>query len=229
MTFQTTQQAYCQAVGTSPTNSSYISNRDPTSNDINFIIGKFWVNTDNQSLWYLNSFTSANGVVQADWESIQSSLQTLSDTANTVVDPSSGTATPPHNIQLTSLDATVTILSDAANNRILFSVNDAGFVWSDKSTSFPALSSNGYRATSALTAALPASPSDGDTIIINTRTASAVVILANTGQTISLGDLTSSSNGTLTSATLGSSVTLVYQLSATKWNVISALGTWAVA
>lgn len=123
----------------------------------------------------------------------------------------------------------ISVSGNAGTHTLTIITTSGGVSWSDKSTSFPALAGNGYRATAALTAALPASPSDGDTIIINTRTASAVVILANTGQTINLGDQTSSSNGTLTSATIGSSVTLVYQSSATTWNTISNLGSWAVA
>lgn len=122
MTFQTSQQAYGIAVGATPTNSPFISSDDPNSNDVNFLIGKFWINTSDESLWYLNSFSTSSGVLSANWISIQSSLQTLSDTADTPVSPSSGTSTPPNNIQLTSSDGSITILSDAADNLIDFTV-----------------------------------------------------------------------------------------------------------
>ena len=229
MTFQTTQQAYCQAVGSSPTNSTYIATRDPTSNDINFIIGKFWQNTSNESLWYLNSFSSANGIVQADWITIDSSIQTLSDTANTTVSASSGTSTPPNNIQLTSLDATVTIVSDPTNNRITFSVNDLGVTWVDENVSFFALASHGYFVTGAATATLPASPDQGDTIIITSLTNSSVFVQANTGQEIVLGSDASTVGGTAVSNAQGSTIELVYRTSSSTWNTIASVGTWVLA
>lgn len=126
MTFQRDQQVYGVSVGTTSTNATYVASRDPNVNDINFPIGKFWQNTTNESLWYLNSFSSSQGFVQAAWINIESSIATLSDTADTPVSASSGLSTPPNNIQLTSLDGSVTILSDPPNNRIEFSTTASG-------------------------------------------------------------------------------------------------------
>ncbi len=123
MTFQRDQQVYGVSVGTTSTNATYIATRDPNVNDVNFPLGKFWQNTSDESLWYLNSFSSSNGFLQAAWINIESSIATLSDTADTPVSASSGLSIPPNNIQLTSLDGSVTILSDPPNNRIEFSVS----------------------------------------------------------------------------------------------------------
>lgn len=128
MTFQRTQSAYAQSVGSTPTNANYIATRNPGTTDTNFPIGQFWQNTDNESLWYLNSFSTSGGVLQAAWVNIESTLATLSDTADTPVSPSSSLSTPPNNIQLTNLDGTIDILSDAVNNRIIISTSDTGDV-----------------------------------------------------------------------------------------------------
>jgi hypothetical protein len=120
MAFQRNQLAYAQSVGITPTNANLIFDRDPNANDVNYTIGQFWQNTSNESLWYLNSFTSTNAILQADWINIESSIATLSDTADTPVSASSGSSIPPNNIQLINLDGSITILSDPPANRIIF-------------------------------------------------------------------------------------------------------------
>lgn len=119
-TFQQSKQAYTNSTGTSGTGRNLVMTRNPTVNDVNYAIGTFWQNTANESLWYLNSQTSTGAVLQSDWINIESSLATLSDTADTPVSPSSGLTTPPNNIQLINLDGSITILSDPPNNRIIF-------------------------------------------------------------------------------------------------------------
>lgn len=61
------QQAYCQTVGTSSTNYPWIDHRNPTPDDIYFPIGKFWLNTAGQTLWYLNSQSNSTGKLQSLW------------------------------------------------------------------------------------------------------------------------------------------------------------------
>lgn len=67
MTFVTQQQAYGSSTGITPTNAPWIDKRDPTTNDINYPVGKFWINTTSKNLFYLNGFNSQTGVVFADW------------------------------------------------------------------------------------------------------------------------------------------------------------------
>jgi hypothetical protein len=101
--------------------------------------------------------------------------------------------------------------------------------WTDEATSFSAASGNGYFCTAALTATLPASPSQGDVINIAVDTASAVVIQANTGQTIRLGNITSTTAGTATSSAIGDSLQLVYRSANSEWFSVSSTGNWLLA
>ena len=108
MQFSQSQQAYAQTVGTAPTNFPIIAQRDPDPNDVNYALGGFWINQSGIRLWYLNSqnnmttASNAIGALQSVWELISTSsiLVSLSDTSNTVVFPSSPSATPPDNIQI---------------------------------------------------------------------------------------------------------------------------------
>lgn len=68
--FQQQQQSYAQAVGTASTGRNITRDRDPTSNDVVYTIGQFWQNTTLGNLWYLNSFTSTNATLQANWINI---------------------------------------------------------------------------------------------------------------------------------------------------------------
>ena len=79
--FSLQQQAYAQAVGTTATNYPIISKVDPTSNDTNYNIGRFWINTENQDVFYLKGLSSATsisnpyGQMQAIWVNITQSSQ----------------------------------------------------------------------------------------------------------------------------------------------------------
>ncbi len=143
----------------------------------------------------------------------------------------SGGAVPPDgsgNINILGTGS-VTVAGNPGTDTLTISVSGGGFSWSDKAISFPALAANGYFCTAALTAALPASPSQGDTIIFNTTTASTVLILANTGQTIYDGSSSSSVGGTLSASSIGNSITLVYRSADQTWRSISTNGTWGIA
>lgn len=124
MTFQQFQQAYAVAVGTTSTVRNLLMSRDPDSSDVNYDLGQFWQNTVDESIWYLNSKTSVLGYVQANWITIEAAINSLSDTANTPVTASSGTDTPPSNIQLINLDGSIDITSDPSNHRII--IDSAG-------------------------------------------------------------------------------------------------------
>lgn len=83
------QQAYCQSVGVSSTNYPHLDTRDPTSNDVYYPIGKLWQNTTSNSLWYLNSFTSTGGILQAFWTEISNAATSILEIVT-----NSGSATP---------------------------------------------------------------------------------------------------------------------------------------
>ena len=119
---------------------------------------------------------------------------------------------------------------DSSTNQLgVMAVPVPGLTWTDQATSFTAAAYNGYFATAALTATLPTSPSEGQTITIYADTGSSVVVQAATGQTIRIGASASSSGGTATSATQGNSVTLVYRSASTTWNSPASQGTWVLA
>ena len=46
----------------------------PTSSDINFPIGKIWVDTSTSNLWILQNFVTTSGYVQANWIHVGTSL-----------------------------------------------------------------------------------------------------------------------------------------------------------
>ncbi len=97
------QQAYTVGTGTSPTTTTILDQRDPTSNDIYYSLGTFWINQLGIKLWYLNSQSNASGQLQSTWEiiSITNELSTLSgDILLDVATPSLPSDSPPDNIQL---------------------------------------------------------------------------------------------------------------------------------
>lgn len=111
-------------------------------------------------------------------------------------------------------------------------IPSSSFTWTDKGTSFSAAKTNGYFITAAsVVATLPASPSQGDTIIFtvdaNTNT---FVITANTGQKIRIGSAVNSGTaGTATNGAQGDSVTIVYRSSDSTWIASSVIGTWVLS
>jgi len=101
--------------------------------------------------------------------------------------------------------------------------------FTDEGTSFNAASNNGYFATAAVTATLPASPAQGDLVEIICDTASQVTIQANTGQFIRLGATISSSAGTAKSNSIGDVAQLRYRSADTTWIGQSSNSTWTLA
>lgn len=75
MGFNTSQQAYGQGTGTTSTGGIWIDVRDPTFADVGnpWPLGQFWLNNTTSSLYYLNSFSSTSGYVQANWELLANS------------------------------------------------------------------------------------------------------------------------------------------------------------
>ena len=100
--------------------------------------------------------------------------------------------------------------------------------WTDESTTFSPAVTNGYFVTGTATATLPASPSQGNTIVFTVDTTQVLTITANTGQVIRMGSAVSASAGTAVNNARGDSVTLVYRASDTAWIASSSIGTWTV-
>jgi hypothetical protein len=105
----------------------------------------------------------------------------------------------------------------------------AGFQWIDQATSITLDINKGYFVTAATTQTLPAAPAQGDTVKIICDTASAVVVTANTGQTIRLSSSASSTAGTLTNTARGDALELIYRAATTQWIALNAVGNWTVA
>ncbi len=116
-----------------------------------------------------------------------------------------------------------------AGNTVTITAVATIMTWTDKAINFTAAVNNGYFCTAALTATLPAAPTQGQVVIIETTVANAIVIQAAAGQIIKMGSAASSIAGTATSNAAGNSVYLVYRASDLIWYSISTEGTWTVA
>lgn len=141
----------------------------------------------------------------------------------------SGTAIPSANVlNVNGGNGITTSANPNGSNNLLITVINDGFPWADEAISFAAVAQNGYFCTGVLTATLPASPTQGNTIIFYVDSASVVTIQANAGQTIQVGDDQSGIAGTAFSTAEGSTLTLVYRSADTEWHSISDLGSWSL-
>jgi len=89
-------------------------------------------------------------------------------------------------------------------------------------------SDNGYFATAAGTYTLPASPSQGELVMIAADTTGAVAVTANTGQVIRLGSSVTATAGNLTSTARGDALILRYRSTGAVWMAFSSIGNWTV-
>lgn len=118
MTFQPGANVYTQGFGSAPENVQvpHIENREPTIYDIDYPIGKAWVNPSANEEYVLTSLNVSNGVTTADWEvrATPGTLDTLSDDSNTTVAPVG------NNIQLAGTADQIT--TTAGSGEITFSL-----------------------------------------------------------------------------------------------------------
>lgn len=96
MTIQPGAMLYTQGFGSRPEGVEvpHIETRAPTSSDVNYPIGKRWINTASGSEYSLTSFTTMNGLTTANWGFLGSSagdLNSLTTDDATVVLPTAGT------------------------------------------------------------------------------------------------------------------------------------------
>lgn len=106
MTTNYGQQVYSQGSGTASTTllDAVRLPRNPTAADVGYQLGKNWVNTTTNAVWYLANNSSNAGVLQANWVNLGAgSILAGVDTINTVAPDGAG------NFTLSSSDASVGI------------------------------------------------------------------------------------------------------------------------
>lgn len=102
------------------------------------------------------------------------------------------------------------------------------FAYNDENSDFTAVSNNGYFVSGAIDCLLPASPNQGDAVIVIVAVGPVGTITGNTGQVISVGNAATSPAGTITPTLQGNSITLRYQAASTTWFAESFIGNWTV-
>lgn len=118
--------------------------------------------------------------------------------------------------------------TSGSSNTVTITTVTSALPWTDEAISFLASANNGYFCTAALTATLPAAPTQGQIVIIEVDTTGIVVIQANTGQFIRMGTAITASAGTATSSKRGDTLELVYRSASSTWNSKSTEGTWSL-
>lgn len=121
------------------------------------------------------------------------------------------------------------LLSDGGSGGMTWGTLSSTLPWTDEGTTFTASVANAYFITATITANLPTSPAQGDTIEFTVDAAAVLTIQAATGQTIRISSSVSTTAGTATSAAQGDSVTLVYRSSSSSWVASSVIGIWTTA
>jgi len=105
----------------------------------------------------------------------------------------------------------------------------SGFVWIDQATSITLAVNTGYFVTGATTQTLPSTAVQGTVVKIVADTTGAVVVTGNTGQIIRLGNVVSSTAGSMTSTLRGDSLELVFRAATSTWISIANNGVWVAA
>lgn len=120
MTYPVSQSI--NSIGSGNTSTSPFLNifatRNPTVNDIQFPVGKRWINTVTIDEFILLGFISTSGVVQANWQSIQSTVNTETLTGN------SGGAVPAtaNNINVKGDGTSITIAGNPGTSTLTASL-----------------------------------------------------------------------------------------------------------
>lgn len=121
------------------------------------------------------------------------------------------------------------ITTSGAGSTVTISVSGSGITWSTISASQTLAVQHGYFCISpggALSLLLPATSVIGDIIEVTLDGATSFVITQGAGQSIRLGNLSTTAGvtGTLTTTQQGDTVYMVCQTANLKWNVLSSMG-----
>jgi hypothetical protein len=108
--FQNIQQVDAASVGRTGNKAIWVDTRDPTSDDVNFNVSQLWLNTTDEDLWILDSFTSSQGNLQANW--INSGTSGIFS-----IQADSGTATPVDGVVILS-GGTTGLTTTASSNEV---------------------------------------------------------------------------------------------------------------
>jgi hypothetical protein len=119
--FQPGANIYTQGFGSRPENVEvpHLDVRNPSVSDINFPVGKTWINTVSKSFFFLPNFSVVNGVTQANWTSAADSIgsvQSLSDGTTKVSPDITG------NIQITGTANEISVTSNPGSNDLSLSI-----------------------------------------------------------------------------------------------------------
>jgi len=93
MTVAVGANLYTQGFGSRPENVEipFTSTRNPASSDVNFPLGKRWINASGE--WVLTSFTSSQGSISANWTQLGSPQAYYVALAGVTANLSAGTVT----------------------------------------------------------------------------------------------------------------------------------------
>lgn len=121
MSFQPGANLYTQGFGSKSENVEvpHIEKRNPSPTDINYPVGKTWLNTVSATQFILYGFTSANGVTSANWDTVSlpsGGLDTLSN-GTILVDPDGS-----GNISITGTSNEITVTSNPGSNNLTLSL-----------------------------------------------------------------------------------------------------------
>jgi hypothetical protein len=121
MTFQPGANVYTQGFGSRPENIEvpHLDIRDPSSTDINYPVGKIWINTILKTMYFLPSLSSTGGFASANWtklEDVSGSFSTLSNGTTKVSPDSTG------NISITGTNNEISVTSNPGSNNLTLSL-----------------------------------------------------------------------------------------------------------
>jgi len=129
---------------------------------------------------------------------------------------------------LTSTGGTVVITTGAGtiNLEALGSVHP----WNEVAVPTNAVAYNGYFVTAATTITLPVGVLGNDIQIVDLGAGGGVIIQAQAGDIISIGNVSSSAGGTATSTSDGDAIRMIYNLTTNRWvSVPGSQGIWNLA
>ena len=123
MSIQPGAALYTQGFGTRPENVEVpvVTNVAPSSNNVNYPIGKRWINTASNTEYILTSSSMTANVITPVWTLLGTNsgpLNTLSDTANTTITPAAG------NIQIAGTASQITSTAGSGAPHFVFTFFD---------------------------------------------------------------------------------------------------------